>query len=306
VSLAIVGNINLDIKISVLGVDEAVFTDGETSVSEIYESIGGGGANTAVAAAQLGAAVHFFGCVGDDELGSRLERAMQGFGVTTYLARRPVATGRSINLNWTNGCRHFISSLPNTRALTVEDIDIPAGCRQLLRADVWFSEPMLEYGNQRLFERARAAGVETCLDINWDPEWSVPGNPRVPARKECLRRILHLISYVHGNERELSYCTGCSTVLDACRWLVAQGCGEVIVHRGAQGAASFSASRGWVEVPAAPVDRIVCSTGSGDVFCAAHMLLSHLETRERLTASAEIAAGHLAGRRVLLPRLSAA
>jgi len=97
--------------------------------------------------------------------------------------------------------------------------------------------------------------------------------------------------------------TGRDTVCDACRRLCDAGCCEVVVHRGAKGAASYTTGAGWMEVPAAPVDEVVCSTGSGDVFCAAHMLLEGLATEQRLSAAARIASDHLGGRRVLIPRL---
>ncbi len=47
--IAIIGNINLDVKTSLIGAGNGILADGETGVDEIYESVGGGGANTAVA-----------------------------------------------------------------------------------------------------------------------------------------------------------------------------------------------------------------------------------------------------------------
>ena len=305
--VAVIGNINLDIKTSPIPASPDLFSDGETSVREIYESIGGGGANTAVAAARMGGCVHFWGCTGSDGLGSRLEAALRTCGVVPHLQRKPVATGRSINLNWDRGTRHFVSSLPNNRVMTFEDSDVDAlveaGCEQLLRADIWFSEAMLEEGNFRLLERARSAGMETYIDINWDPEWGVAAPARVETRKENVRRILPLIDCVHGNERELRFFTGCEDIRSACGFLLDRGCSEIVVHQGQKGAASFTSRRGWIEVPATPVEKIVCSTGAGDVFCAAHMLLRGLETRERLSLSAQLAADHLSGRQTFLPRL---
>lgn len=306
--VAIVGNINLDIKTSLVPAHDSVLSDGETSIEEIYESLGGGAANTALAAAQLGGRVSFFGCVGDDDLGDRLEAALTFYGITAHLARKPTRTGRSIALHWDNGARHFLSSLPNNRSLTAADIDVDAmveaGCRQLLRADVWFSEPMLAEGNYQLLCRARAAGIETYLDINWDPEWSIPGNDaRIQERRRQLTSVLPFVSVAHGNQRELAFFTGRENIQDACRFLVDAGCTTVVIHRGAQGAASYSAAEGWIEVPAAPVPVIVNPTGCGDVFCAAHMLLHHLDTPQRLNACANIAADHLRGTRILIPRM---
>ena len=53
-TIAVVGNINLDVKTSRIAATPGIMADGETSIQDIHESIGGGGANTAVAAAIMG------------------------------------------------------------------------------------------------------------------------------------------------------------------------------------------------------------------------------------------------------------
>jgi sugar/nucleoside kinase (ribokinase family) len=297
----------LDIRTSPLAARDGLFADGETSVDEIYETLGGGAANLAVAAAQLGGAVHLGACVGNDELGERLERALREFGVIPHLRRKPVATGRSLNLIWDHGHRHFVSSLPNTRVLRAEDIDFAelAGCRHLFRADIWFAEDMLAAGNAQVLRQARQRGLATSLDINWDPLWSVaPDSPQVAWRKQQIWGLLPLVDYVHGNEQELVIFTGATDLLTACRQLVHHGAGHVICHRGDRGSAWFSPNGGWQEVAATPVERIVCATGCGDVFSAAFLCLSEVPLPERLHECSRIASQHLAGTLALMPRLS--
>src|SRR5262245_54413390 len=98
-SLCVVGNINRDIKTSPLRPDPRLFEDGETSTSSIIETIGGGGANSAFAAASLGARVAFVGKAGADPLGDRLERALKHHGISAHLARdKKHPTGTSIAL----------------------------------------------------------------------------------------------------------------------------------------------------------------------------------------------------------------
>ena len=305
--VAVIGNVNLDIRTSPLPASERLFADGETSVQEIYETLGGGAANLAVAAAQLGGVVHLCACIGEDALGERLERSLRAFGVSPHLRRKPVPTGRSINLVWDQGHRHFVSSLPNTRVLEPDDIDFSewAECRHLFRADIWFAERLLETGNAALLREARQRGMETSLDINWDPLWSVPGNAeQVAWRKQQVLQILPLVDYVHGNEHELMIFAGASDVDTACRAVLDYGAGHVICHCGAQGSAWFNTTDGRVPVPATPVERSVCATGCGDVFSAAFLLLHELPMFERLRECGRIAAGHLAGQWNLLPRLS--
>ena len=69
-----------------------------------------------------------------------------------------MATGNSVVLSYDSGCRHFVSCQPNNYSLAMTDIDATMlpGAGHLLRADVWFSEPMLAGGNEELFRAARA------------------------------------------------------------------------------------------------------------------------------------------------------
>lgn len=305
---AVVGNVNLDIKTSRVLPSESLFADGETSVDEIYESIGGGGANTAVAGAMMGGTVHFCASIGDDALGERLEAVMADFGVIPHFSRKPVATGRSINLNWTNSNRHFISCLPNTHALSVEDVDIKAlvsaGCRSIHRADIWFAGDMLPEGNREVFKAAREAGMQTSVDINYDPEWIIPNNEkRISERKACVVDMLSWVDWVHGNESELMTFTNTTDIISACKYVIDRRAGCIILHRGGKGCAYYSASDGMVEFPATPVENPVCETGTGDVFTVAFLLMLDMPLPERLRQCAGIAAKHLAGNPSYIPRL---
>src|SRR5262250_3424748 len=87
--LCVVGNINRDIKTAPLAGSERLLNDGETPAGSISETIGGGGANSACAAAALGAKVMFLGKIGDDDLGDRLEQALLRHRVETRLSRAP-------------------------------------------------------------------------------------------------------------------------------------------------------------------------------------------------------------------------
>src|SRR4051794_5702811 len=112
-SLCVVGNINRDVKTASLKAGDHLLRDGETSVSAIFETIGGGGANSAFAAATLGAQVAFLGKIGIAARGSRLQRALTRHGIRPHLARTAAhPTGTSLALNFDNGQRHFVSCLP--------------------------------------------------------------------------------------------------------------------------------------------------------------------------------------------------
>ena len=94
-SLCVVGNINRDIKTAPLRPGNHLFRDGETSVSSIVETIGGGGANSAFAAAALGAKVAFLGKVGADALGKKLEQALDTISASLRTSRGMRRTPRA-------------------------------------------------------------------------------------------------------------------------------------------------------------------------------------------------------------------
>jgi sugar/nucleoside kinase (ribokinase family) len=305
--VAIVGNLNLDLRTSPITPSAAILADGETSAERITETVGGGGANTAAAAAVLGGRAHFCCAIGRDELGRRLVGFLESMGVAMHPAVKPVATGRSLALTWDTHQRHFVSSLPNTHLLEETDVDLEAlrryGCRQLYRADVWFAEGMLPEGNASLMRRAREAGMETSLDINWDPVWGAGADgDRSRERRAWLRAALPFVSFVHGNERELAVFTGAASTQESVRLLREWGAGAVVVHRGAQGCAAATAG-GWLEVPPVSVTRIVNETGTGDVFTAAFLLAQGMPLEDRLRSGAAAAASHLQGTRELIPPL---
>ena len=123
--LCVVGNVNRDCKTTPFPPGEYLFSDGETPVGGISETIGGGGANSAAIAARLGADCSFVGQVGDDEIGRRLEQALTRAGVRCHLHKSPkLATGTTINLVFDTGARHFLSCHPNNAALAFEALDL--------------------------------------------------------------------------------------------------------------------------------------------------------------------------------------
>jgi sugar/nucleoside kinase (ribokinase family) len=307
-SVCVVGNINRDVKTSPLQAGDHLLRDGETSVSSIIETIGGGGANSAFAAAALGARVSFAGKVGDDSLGARLERTLLGHGIASHLAKDPAhCSGTSIALTLDNGHRHFVSCLPASAALTFEDIDLHSldGVQHLLRADVWFSEAMLFGGNERLFQAASERGIPVSLDLNWDPQWGHAPAEQIKARKLAVRNVLPLVTLAHGNARELMEFTEAADLEDALRRLARWGVKAVVVHLGARGAGYYQDGSLLIEPPA-PVRTLVNSAGTGDVLSVCMLLLHHcseIPVSERLRRANDVVAQFMEGRLDLIPRL---
>ena len=126
-SLCVVGNVNRDLQTAPLRAGGHLFADGETSVSSIVETIGGGGANSVCAAASLAARVGFLVKVGADAPGQRLERTLRQHGSDARLAKDGLLrSGTSIALGFEDGQRHFLSCLPANEALSFADLDLTA------------------------------------------------------------------------------------------------------------------------------------------------------------------------------------
>lgn len=312
--LCAVGSICRDVKTAPLAAGEHLFRDGETPTEFIIESVGGGAANSAMAAARLGADVRFAGKVGDDSLGTRLEQALQRHGVKTFLRRDPaVRTGSSVALSFTNGCRHFLSSQPNNYSLAFADLDLAMldGADHLLRGDVWFSEPMLEGGNARLLLAARDRGLATSLDLNWDPLWGSADAVRIAARKESVRQLLPLVDLVHGNVRELNLFADSDELLTTLQRLTSWGARAVVLHLGADGAGYFAgghlAAGQLIVEPCAPVKQFVHTTGTGDLLSVCVALLhakQEIPIAQKLRFANRIVAEFIEGKLDLLPTLA--
>lgn len=307
-SLFIVGNLNRDIKPGPISPGAYLFKDGETSVESIRETIGGGGANSACAAAALGAKVALAAKVGDDDLGVKLHKRLRKHGVLTYLSRdRRRPTGTSVNLVFEDSGRHFLSHLPNNAALAWQDLDPSAlaGFDHLYRADVWFSDPMLDGGNEKLFRAARKAGLAISIDLNWDPRWGVASRKEVTARKGAVRKLLPWTDLAHGNVRELKEFADSPNLESALQRMERWGVKATVLHMGAEGVGYYCQGRLLVE-PARRVLRPVNTTGCGDVLSVCMMLLhkfTEVPVRDQLRFANRIVADYMEGRLQLIPAL---
>jgi len=306
--LCVVGAICRDVKTAPLPSGDYLLHDGETSIGGVRETIGGGGANSAGMAANLGAKARFCGVIGDDELGQRLRRALERSGVQCFLhCARGLATGTTVNLVYASGERHFLSCHPNNAALAFEQIDLVAlaGARHLLRADVWFSELMLYGGNAKLFREARRLGLAISLDLNWDPKWGHAPAEEIVRRKEAVRELLPLVDLAHGNVRELCAFADAPDLMSALQKLCGWGAGAVVVHNGAEGAGYFCDGR-FETAPPVLVKKPVMATGTGDVLSVCMALLHHRTDSgvlEKLRFANAIVGEFMEGRRELIPSL---
>jgi sugar/nucleoside kinase (ribokinase family) len=259
VDLVVVGDCNPDVL--VLGEDVTpAFGQQEKLVDSMSLVIGGSAAITAVAAARLGLRVVLVAAVGDDPAGAFMlrELAAEGVDTTAVAVRQGTPTGLTVALS--RGQDRAI--LTATGAMTtLVPADLPLGllarARHLHVSSYFLLERSLGPGLRTLFAAARAAGLTTSLDTNWDPSgrWG----------DDHLRAALTQADLLLPNEAEALAISGRQTLQDAVPALIATGT-KLVVKLGADGALSVDGARRCRvrPPPLTPVD----ATGAGDCFNA--------------------------------------
>jgi sugar/nucleoside kinase (ribokinase family) len=124
-----------------------------------------------------------------------------------------------------------------------------------------------------------------------------------------LRDVLPLVDLAHGNVRELCAFADAGRLDDALDRITGWGAGAVVVHMGEQGAGYYArAAGGLIVEPCVPADRVVNTTGTGDVLSVCMMLLHRaagLDARAKLRLANAVVSEYVAGRRDLIPEIVA-
>lgn len=231
---------------------------GETLMGTRFQTgYGGKGANQAVAAARLGAAVAMVARVGGDVFGADMlaNFAAQGIDVARVLRTGGVSSGVAPIAVDDAGRNAIIVVAGANALLTPADVDAAAPAIRRARVLLCQLEVPLET-SLRALTLAREAGVLTIL------------NP-APAPEALPDAMLRVSDLVCPNESEASAISGIP-VTDAAsaeaagRVLVGRGARAAIVTLGAAGCLYVSASETW-RAPA-PVVTAVDTTGAGDCF----------------------------------------
>ena len=257
---------------------------GETLMGTRFQTgYGGKGANQAVAAARLGAAVAMVTRVGGDVFGADMlaNFAAQGIDVAQVLRTEGVSSGVAPIAVDDAGRNAIIVVAGANALLTPADVDAAAPAIGRARVLLCQLEVPIET-SLRALTLARAAGVLTIL------------NP-APAPEALPDAMLRVSDLVCPNESEASAITGIP-VTDAAsaeaagRVLVGRGARAAIVTLGAAGCLYVSASETW-RAPA-PVVTAVDTTGAGDCFLGslAFFLARAAGLRDAATRAAAVAA----------------
>jgi adenosine kinase len=228
------------------------------------EMSGGSAANTIVGIAGFGARAAYVGKVKDDQIGKLYSHDIRAAGVsfTTPAANGGPATGCSYILVTPDGERTMNTYLGAAQDLTPDDIDpaeIAASAMVYLEGYLWDPKSAKE-AFLKASKIAHGAGRQVALTLS--DAFCVSRY-----RDEFLQLMRDgTVDLIFANESELHalYETAdTDTALGQLRKDVALG----VVTRSEKGCMIASKS-GVVEVPAFPIDKLVDTTGAGDLFAA--------------------------------------
>jgi sugar/nucleoside kinase (ribokinase family) len=232
--------------------------DKEKLVSGMQIALGGSGGITGHNLARLGARTGFVGVVGQDAFGNFLEQRLTRAGVDLECLRRESSdkTGISVWLSkkLQRAAVTYSGTLAMLRARDIPD-DYLMKARHL-HIGHYFLLTKLHKDAARLFKKAKALGLTTSLDCNYDPAETWDSG---------LFDVLRYADIFFPNENEARLLTQGKKPEAAARELN-QLAATVVVKLGAKGALVCNRETTF-RVPAKKT-RVVDATGAGDSFNA--------------------------------------
>jgi sugar/nucleoside kinase (ribokinase family) len=228
---------------------------------------GGSVANTAAGIAELGGRAGFIGAVADDEVGRTYADNLRAAGVefepsiSESAAGDGLGTGRCVVLITEDADRTMGTYLGAASTLSPAGVSTSLVARAsvvLLEGYLW-DVPAAKEAMRHAAATAHESEGSVALSLS-DP-FCVERHQR-----EFLELLLDDVDILLGNEEEVTMLFGASDYSGALEAAEETGL-LVVITRGAQGATVLTA-RGPEEVPAAPVERVLDTTGAGDLFAA--------------------------------------
>jgi sugar/nucleoside kinase (ribokinase family) len=237
--------------------------DNQQTMSSLHEVAGGSAANTLAGLASLGGNGVYVGKVFDDRLGEVFAKSMmaQGITFTTHATREGSTTASCLIAVTPDGQRSMSTYLGACRELTPDDVDEEqvAAARVLYIEGYLWDEEQAKQASRKAISAVKGAGGRIALSLS---DSFCVGR----FRDEFLHLLDKDVGILFANEDESKALFQAEdfdgVIAGAKKWggiaaLTRSAKGCVIVEEGMMH-----------EIPAAPVSRVVDTTGAGDQFAA--------------------------------------
>lgn len=236
------------------------------ALSGAVEMSGGSAANTVVGVASFGGAAAYIGKVDDDDLGQVFGHDMRAVGVGFVGGgeAQEIPTGRCIIVVTPDAERTMNTYLGVSSTLGVDDLDesVIADGQVLYMEGYLFDRDAAKAAFRRAADVAHDYGRTVSLTLS--DSFCVDRH-----RKDFRALVDESVDLLFGNEDELLSLYELESFDDAVDALRSD-CSLAAITRGAEGCVVVTADE-LVSVPAVPVDRVVDTTGAGDLFAAGFM-----------------------------------
>ena len=247
--ILVIGSIAIDTTI----ISKSMPVAGTTTTAESYfTNVGGKGANQACASMFLGGDVSFIGAIGKDSNGELVKSFLNEQGLDASLIETDYPTGVAfITLDFKGENQILIIQGANTH-ITKKDLDehddlfVSGG---ILLTQLESDPKEVQYSLKKAYEKG--------MMVIFNP---------APV-KEFDKEYFKYIDYIVPNEHEIQQLTGKEDILEGAKYLLEQGCKNVIVTLGENGSILVN-SGGICRVNAHKV-KAVDTTAAGDSYLGA-------------------------------------
>lgn len=244
-------------------IDEATAERLYAAMGPATRASGGSAGNTIAGLGSLGAACGYIGKLRDDELGAAYRHDLLASGVrfTTPMAADGPSTARCIIFVTSDAERTMNTYLGACVNLTADDIDeaLVASAKITYMEGYLYDEPHAKDAFRRAADIAHAAGRQVSLSLS--DSFCVHRH-----RADFLDLIANRVDILFANDSELLALFETED-LDAALGKVATMVDLAAVTLGARGSVVVRGGE-RVTSPAAHVERVVDTTGAGDLYAA--------------------------------------